>query len=364
MESSQVSITVDVELTNRCNTVCDFCPRDRTPHQGLMDEETFAVVVDRLVELRTQARELLDGEVRMSFCGLGEQLLHQRGPEYVGRVCDIGFEPSMCTNGARLDLDHATRLVDAGLRRIYVNCGEIGDDYERVYGLDFDQLVANVSGFLDIAGARCELHIVLVDHLQDPERMAAVRAFWRDLGVEFFFASPMLNRSGSLSVDGMDFARSPRLAEAASLLGGAGARPRCGAAFAYPFIGYDGSYYLCSSDWEKKVATGSVFSGPILGTYAQRLAVTGSRDPICRHCNHDPINRVTAALAALDEGLIDASELRDLVDDVTTTAVVVEQVASLVAHLESPAPGAESRGADARPGELVMLSNPTRRQPG
>ena len=33
-----MAISIDFEVTNRCNASCHFCPRDRTPHQGLMSD--------------------------------------------------------------------------------------------------------------------------------------------------------------------------------------------------------------------------------------------------------------------------------------------------------------------------------------
>ena len=37
-------LNLDIEPTNRCNANCYFCPRDQTPHQGLMSPEVFARV--------------------------------------------------------------------------------------------------------------------------------------------------------------------------------------------------------------------------------------------------------------------------------------------------------------------------------
>ena len=40
-KGSTVQFVIDMEVTNRCNAKCHFCPRDRTPHQGLMPAEVF-----------------------------------------------------------------------------------------------------------------------------------------------------------------------------------------------------------------------------------------------------------------------------------------------------------------------------------
>ena len=304
--------TVDIELTNRCNTDCDFCPRDRTPHQGLMSEEVFALALERLVEFREQARSLFAGRVTMSFCGLGEQLLHRDGPEFVHRAAAAGFEPSMCSNGALLDVRRTIDLVEAGLHSIFVNSGEVGAAYDEVYGgLAFDRLYANLERFRAIAGDRCTVFIVLVDHRQDAAYVGQVEAWWRERGYRHFFHSPMLNRSGSLEVAGMDFTAMDEVARAEELFERLGGRPVCDAAVKFPFVGYDGTYYLCSSDWEKRVATGSVFDDPLMAGFGARLDVVTRRTPICVTCNHDPVNRVAGLLARADRGEITLEEVEE-----------------------------------------------------
>ncbi len=81
-------------------------------------------------------------------------------------------------------------------------------------------------------------------------------------------------------------------------------RPRGAAATAYPFIGYDGTYYLCSSDWEKRAPSGSVHDATIISSFGARRETVGNRSPICKDCNHDPFNRVAVLLARFDRGEI------------------------------------------------------------
>jgi len=347
--------TVDVELTNRCNTHCEFCPRDRTPHQGLMKTETFEQVLGRLVEFRAEALRLFDTRVSMSFCGLGEQLLHHDGPDFVERARSVGFVPSMCSNGSHLDRSHARALVDAGLGKIYVNCGEIGEEYERVYQLPFDRLVENVKGFLEVAGDHCEVHIVLVDHRGDQARMDEVTAFWRGQGVKCFFPSPMLNRSGSLEVDGMAFTSMPEVDRARAHFESLGIQPVCPAAFAYPFIGYDGNYYLCSSDWEKRVSTGSVFEDSLMAGYGRRMAAVTSREPICRSCNHDPLNKLALLMAGTGAvGKIDEAARTSVAHTETMRAMLQQMEAA--GHLSAPAPTPVISGGRTGAHRLIPVS--------
>lgn len=317
-EGDREVYTIDVELTNHCNTHCDFCPRERTPHEGRMTDATLEQALARAVEFRSDALRISGTEVRVSFCGLGETPLHRGLAGSIRKARSVGFAPSVCSNGSTLTEGVSRELIEAGMARIYVNCGEIGDAYERVYHIGFQRLVSNVRRFLELAGAACELHIVLVDHRSDPARIEQVRTFWLEQGVKYFFASPMLNRAGTLRVEGMDFEGSIHQQGATARLAARGPLPICAAAFAFPFIGYDGTYYLCSSDWEKRVACGNVFEHSVLDTLGRRLEATSTRSPICRHCNHDPINKLATALREQERGVVDASHV-DLVE-----AIVVQ----------------------------------------
>ena len=81
-----------------------------------------------------------------------------------------------------------------------------------------------------------------------------------------------MNRGGALFVDHMQFEAYPELAEARALRRAARRDPLCGAPFGYLFIGYDGQYYLCCSDWKKETPMGSVFDESFHSVTAKKLA--------------------------------------------------------------------------------------------
>ena len=109
---------VDIEPTNRCNAKCYFCPRDATPHQGLMTPEVFEQSLGRCDELRTKLRALGRPELKISLCGLGEPLLNRHTPSFVRQVRDEGFDCTMSSNAALLDeAARATRCSRPGCRR-------------------------------------------------------------------------------------------------------------------------------------------------------------------------------------------------------------------------------------------------------
>lgn len=300
---------IDVEATNRCQAQCTFCPRDRTPHQGCMGRATFEQVLVRAAEFRTIVERMNLGRLDFSFCGLGEAILNPELPLFMRRATEEGFRPCLCSNGDLLDAERSNELLDAGLTDIFLNIGELGADYDRVYGLSFERTVHNVERFMALAEGRCNVWIVLVDHRMDAGHIQRVKAFWTERGVRRFYPSPMLNRAGAIDHDVLRFLDHPQETTARERFGHA--VPACYAPVQCLVIGYDGNFYLCNSDWRKEESAGSVFEISILESIRIRLDRARDREnSICRRCNHDPLNQVSRLLA---EGA-DAALIADSID--------------------------------------------------
>ncbi len=276
-----LSGVIDIELTNRCNAHCGFCPRDLTPHQGLMTRDVLRQSLARVVEMRDGAQSCWPDCREISFCGLGDQLLHPEVAPFVRATRDAGFEVAVNTNGALLNAHRAELLLDAGVTRLFVNAGEIDGAYDELYGLPFERVSENVRRFAEMAEGRCELYVVLVDHRHDPRHVDEIEAFWRRQGVRRFYRLDLLNRAGALQFEDMDYERYAQYAEARALLATRGVAHGCLAPLVFPFIGYDGNYYLCGSDWQKEVPVGNVFDHAILEVVPRKIAHVRSHDPIC-----------------------------------------------------------------------------------
>jgi MoaA/NifB/PqqE/SkfB family radical SAM enzyme len=298
-----MSFSIDIEPTNRCNAKCHFCPRDQTPHQGLMSPEVFSQSLRRAVEYRDLALEKMGHDANVNLCGLGEPLLNRHTPDFVRQARDVGFEVAMSSNAALLNEQRGRELLDAGLQTILINVGAEGGEYESVYQLPFDKTRDNVARFVEMAEPECSVQVVLVNYRQDLAYTRKMERYWRQYGVNAFVRYDVINRGGALFVDHMQFESYRQLAKARETLASRGAGiPLCGAPFAYLFIGYDGQYYLCCSDWKKETPMGSVFDESFRSVTERKLSYVTSRSPVCRTCNHDPINRLTEALKASDEG--------------------------------------------------------------
>jgi MoaA/NifB/PqqE/SkfB family radical SAM enzyme len=344
-------MTVDIEPTNRCNAKCHFCPRDATPHEGLMTPPVFQQTLARAMELRETARELFNSEIKVSFCGLGEPLLNPRTPAWIGEVRDAGFQCVMASNASVLDERRGRALLDAGLQQININVGDEGHDYEEIYRLPFERTRDNVLRFAEMAKGRCEINIVIVDHRRDREHVKAMVKYWQDLGLDRFVFFDVMNRSGALFVDDMQYESYSETAEARRLLAAQDGPAHCIVPFVDLFVGYDGNYYLCCSDWKKEAPVGSVFDSSFVALIHEKLERVTSREPICKTCNWDPVNRVTDVLRAINAGEADESQRDELVADLLGTT---QKVMGIVHGAEALRP--HTPMTSRRPRKLIPLS--------
>jgi MoaA/NifB/PqqE/SkfB family radical SAM enzyme len=350
------NFTVDVEITNRCNAKCDFCPRDATPHQGLMSVETFEHSLARTLEFRETIQNMDPnlvsvrmGELvgifnmnalKMSFCGLGEPLLNKHAADWIRQARDEGIDCTMSSNAALLDERRAEALLDAGLQQMMINAGDLDEEYEEVYGLPFEKTRDNVVRFARMAEGRCEVGIALVDHHRDPAHVAVMKQYWEDRGVSWFFTFDVMNRGGALFVEHMQYASYPEHQVAATWWHDNGGDAYCILPFIGANIGYDGNYYLCCSDWKKEASLGHVSDTSMIDILAGKFEYLRSREPVCKTCNHDPINRMTEGLRAVSEGELRESTGQELSDE------MVELGANFNRALEQLNPGVTDSGRD------------------
>lgn len=317
-----------------------------------MDERTFTAALERAVEYRDALMdfqrsrpgylETTRGTIWASFCGMGEPLVHPRAVEYVGRAAEAGLRPIVNTNGALLSPETAEELMDAGLEMACLNVGEVGEDYEAVYGLPFERTRTNVEHFLTASRGRCLASIILVDHRDDPDHVATVREYWSQRGARSFMPFGLVNRAGALPAEEQAATVEAFRHEARRMLQGLGAKARCGVPFRFPFIGYDGIYYLCSSDWRKEVGLGSVFERSLIDILDEKAEQVGGRSPICRGCTHEPTNAMALSLARAAGGRPDgAAATPDLTPDewLAELGQAHELVEALRAHVPR-SPGA------------------------
>jgi MoaA/NifB/PqqE/SkfB family radical SAM enzyme len=222
----------------------------------------------------------------------------------------------MNSNGALLDERRGNALLEAGLQRVLINAGDIEDEYEKIYELPFEKTRANVVRFAEDArrAGTCEVQIVLVDHHAEPGHLERMKAYWTDQGIDNFRVIGLMNRGGALYVDHMQYEQYPELEEATRLLEERPSKPQCVAPFVFLFVGYDGHYYLCCSDWRKEAPLGSVFEKSFIDILEEKVRLVTTREKVCRTCNTDPANEITDLLRAVAAGKVSSQRVIDAVD--------------------------------------------------
>ena len=242
-----------------------------------MTQAVFDQTMARVVELGKVNPRGFQQELKISLCGLGEPLLNPKTPGFVRQIRERGFECVMSSNAALLDERRGEALLDAGLQQININVGDRDEDYEQVYKLPFHKTRDNVLRFAEIARGRCEVHIVLVDFRRDREHIEKMVQL---------LARP---RARKLRVLRHHEPRRRALRRPHAVRGSTRSSPRrrgcssqggdalCGAPFVFLFVGYNGQYYLCCSDWKKEVPLGSVFDKSFRRHHAEAPARDESR---------------------------------------------------------------------------------------
>ena len=162
-------LSANLELTNRCNLKCTFCPTAdgrMARAKGHMDDALF--------------RAALDGAGRLEFVLLfqwGEPLLHPRFAELAAEVAGRGTRALVTTNGTLLDDRRIAGLLDAGIDRVTVSVDGNERTHQAVRGVPLAATRAAVLRLIDARDARGSETAVDVSMVVAPETEAGAAAF-------------------------------------------------------------------------------------------------------------------------------------------------------------------------------------------
>ena len=129
-----------LETTNRCNLLCETCPRtfeDLEPPAD-MSWDLFTRIVDQFPKVE-----------RVVLHGVGEPMMVRELPQMVRYLKDRGIYVLFNTNGTLLNLRKGKELIDAGLDELRVSLDAAEPAaFKIVRGLDMvDRIVSNVREF-------------------------------------------------------------------------------------------------------------------------------------------------------------------------------------------------------------------------
>ena len=130
-----------LEVTNRCNLLCETCPRTF---------ETLEPPADMSWDLFTRIVDQVPDVARVVLHGVGEPMLVKDLPRMIRYLKDRGTYVLFNTNGTLLQPKRFSELIDTGLDELRVSLDAADRaSYLRVRGKDyFDRIVRDVGKFV------------------------------------------------------------------------------------------------------------------------------------------------------------------------------------------------------------------------
>ncbi|WP_375462604.1 radical SAM/SPASM domain-containing protein [uncultured Methylobacterium sp.] len=130
-----------LEVTNRCNLLCETCPRTF---------ETLEPPADMSWELFTGIVDQVPNVARVVLHGVGEPMLVEALPRMIRYLKDRGTYVLFNTNGTLMQPRRFGELIDSGLDELRVSLDAADRaSYARVRGKDFfDRIVRDVGKFI------------------------------------------------------------------------------------------------------------------------------------------------------------------------------------------------------------------------
>lgn len=238
---------ITIELTNRCNLACSFCPRHLVDvNLGNMEPDLFRKVVD-------EAANYLPVCLVLFF--RGESLLHPQLPEMINYAKSKGLGPvQLASNGVALTEELSERLLDSGLDFISFSLDTLDSDIysnTRKNG-DLQKTIINVINFVNRCEERRKKGLfspeIQVSTVDVPDYRAGQKKFidfWRSYAdkVRVYIEHSSDGNLGSIQKN-LPFERD--------------IRNPCKKVFTDIVIYWDGKIALCNHDWDNKIELGNV----------------------------------------------------------------------------------------------------------
>jgi MoaA/NifB/PqqE/SkfB family radical SAM enzyme len=139
-EAAAPPVCLYLEVTNRCNLLCETCPRTF---------EDLEAPADMGWELFTSIIDQVPGIARVVMHGVGEPMLVKNLPQMIRYLKARGIYALFNTNGTLLTPRKQRELIETGLDELRVSLDAAdATTFLAVRGKDmFNRIVRNISGF-------------------------------------------------------------------------------------------------------------------------------------------------------------------------------------------------------------------------
>ncbi|PKL48952.1 MAG: hypothetical protein CVV42_08125 [Candidatus Riflebacteria bacterium HGW-Riflebacteria-2] len=168
--------TVDVELTNICEQNCRFCPREKlTRPSGFIDTQLLHSIMRQLAEIGS----------RVTFCGMGNPLLHPQWAE-ICTICHAsGVKYGLTIQAPALIEANISKICELRPAFIEVSFPSIDSGhFARIYpGENLASSLNSLNRLVAARGSARGIIITAVRTTDDPTEPAETLAFWQQKGL-------------------------------------------------------------------------------------------------------------------------------------------------------------------------------------
>lgn len=119
-----LSAEINFELTNHCNIACIYCDNKTLKNKGNMTINDFNIITDKLFDNKLSQKKAI-------FCGYGESFLNNSLYEMVDKICDMGVELRIQSNG-KWELNENRINTLFKINRISVTIDAVTNDVYRL----------------------------------------------------------------------------------------------------------------------------------------------------------------------------------------------------------------------------------------
>jgi MoaA/NifB/PqqE/SkfB family radical SAM enzyme len=307
---------IHIEPTNNCNTHCIFCPREKTPTAGYMDQKIFHTIIQRAKEFQEQFKKLAgiynigtNRRYQVVLCGLGEPLLHPNIVDFISYVSQYGIKTTITTNGSLLNSKLSKSLIDAGLNEIIVSASGIDNIYKKIHKLDFEIIENNILSCLKYSKNKCNVYISITKCPYNKTSIDQIKEYWMHKGITQFLTFEENNRGGAYDNHKSYINGNIQVKETKQLLKDRNIIPICMAPFMEVFIGWDGMYYMCCNDFQKKYPLESVETKSFADMRDIKIDYYNRGLSICKSCDNNPFNIIRSILIDMKNKKKEISDL-------------------------------------------------------
>ena len=237
---------IEISPIDACNRKCSFCPKS---DEKLAPDTFYKMGISTIKKLSIDL-EKIGFKGTIVFAGYGEPLLNKKLDQMVNvlsKICNV----EITTNGDPLTVNRINQLIDAGISKIVVSL------------YDGPHQIKKFKDLFIKSNAKPK-HFILRDRWYNEEDG---------------FGLMLTNRAGTLNYENKNL---PHNFE-----------KKCFYPHYSMMIDWDGSVFLCTQDWQRKVSSGNInnqhildiWNSELLKKYRTNLSCGKRSENPCKSCN-------------------------------------------------------------------------------